>query len=55
MSASPPLSLAEWTVLALISEAPRHGFAIFQLTAPDGELGRIWSITKPVIYRAVGP
>jgi DNA-binding PadR family transcriptional regulator len=48
------MSLAEWTVLALISEQPRHGFAISQLTAPGGELGRIWQIPKPVIYRAIG-
>jgi DNA-binding PadR family transcriptional regulator len=54
MSAGPSLSLAEWTVLALISERPTHGFAIAQLTAPDGELGRIWHIPRPIIYRAIG-
>jgi DNA-binding PadR family transcriptional regulator len=48
------MSLAEWTVLALISEHPTHGFAISQLTAPGGELGRIWQIPKPVVYRAIG-
>jgi len=54
MNASPSLSMAEWTVLALISERPTHGFAIAQLTAPDGELGRIWHIPRPVIYRTIG-
>jgi PadR family transcriptional regulator AphA len=54
MNAGPSLSLAEWTVLALIGEGPAHGFAISQLTAPAGELGRIWHIPKPVIYRAIG-
>jgi len=54
MSASPSLSLAEWTVLALISEHPTHGWAISQLTAQDGELGRIWHIHRPVIYRSIG-
>jgi len=54
MSASPSLSLAEWTVLALISEAPTHGFAIYRLTAPEGDLGRIWHIHRPVIYRSIG-
>ena len=48
------MSLAEWTVLALISEHPTHGFAISQLTAAGGELGRIWQIPKPVIYRSIG-
>jgi hypothetical protein len=50
MNAGPSLSLAEWTVLALIAEHPAHGFAISQLTAPGGELGRIWHIPRPVIY-----
>jgi PadR family transcriptional regulator AphA len=54
MNAGPSLSLAEWTVLAVISEAPAHGFAICRLTAPEGELGRIWHIARPVIYRAIG-
>lgn len=54
MNADPSLSLAEWTVLALIGEGPTHGFAISQLTAPGGELGRIWHLPKPVIYRAIG-
>ena len=54
MSASPTLSLPEWTVLAVVSEGPTHGFAIAQLTAPGGELGRIWHIPRPVIYRSIG-
>lgn len=48
------LSLAEWTVLALLREQPTHGFAIAQLTAPGGELGRIWRIPRPVVYRSIG-
>jgi DNA-binding PadR family transcriptional regulator len=54
MSAWPTLSLPEWTVLAVVNEGPTHGFAIAQLTAPQGELGRIWQIPRPVIYRAIG-
>ena len=54
MSASPALSLPEWTVLAVVSEGSTHGFAIAQLTAPGGELGRIWQIPRPVIYRSIG-
>ena len=48
------LSLAEWTVLALLREQPAHGFALAQLTAPGGELGRIWRIPRPVVYRSIG-
>jgi DNA-binding PadR family transcriptional regulator len=54
MSGWPTLSLPEWTVLAVVSEQPTHGFAIAQLTAPQGELGRIWHIPRPVIYRSIG-
>jgi len=54
MNAGPSLSLAEWTVLALINELPTHGFAIARVTAPGGDLGRIWHIPKQVIYRAIG-
>jgi DNA-binding PadR family transcriptional regulator len=49
-----PMALPEWTVLVLLSQRPAHGFAVSQLTAPDGELGRIWRIPRPVIYRAIG-
>jgi DNA-binding PadR family transcriptional regulator len=53
MSAIPALSLAEWVVLALVREQPTHGFPIAQLTASDGELGRIWHIPRPIVYRAL--
>ncbi|MBC3194724.1 helix-turn-helix transcriptional regulator [Pseudonocardia sp. C8] len=48
------LGLAEWTVLAVTGERPVHGFAIAALTAADGELGRVWQIPRPVVYRAIG-
>jgi Transcriptional regulator PadR-like family len=48
----PGLSLADWLVLCVISEAPTHGFAIACLLAHDGSLGRVWHVQKPVIYRA---
>ena len=48
------MALAEWTVLVLFSQRATHGFAVSQLTAPDGELGRIWRIPRPVVYRSIG-
>jgi DNA-binding PadR family transcriptional regulator len=54
MIGGPTLSLAERTVLAVLSERPAHGFAVARLTAPDGELGRIWHIPRPVVYRSIG-
>ncbi len=54
MTSLPSLSLAEWVVLAVIGERPTHGFAISQLTAADGELGRVWQVPRPIVYRAIG-
>lgn len=53
MHEGPVLSLAEWTVLAVASERPTHGFAVAQLTAPHGALGRVWHIPRPVVYRSI--
>ncbi len=48
------LGLPEWTVLAVIAERPVHGFAVAALTAPGGDLGRVWQIQRPLVYRALG-
>jgi DNA-binding PadR family transcriptional regulator len=49
----PRLSLGEWVVLCLVCEAPTHGFALARILSGDGELGQIWRVPKPVIYRAL--
>jgi DNA-binding PadR family transcriptional regulator len=49
----PALSLAECLVLCLVCEECRHGFAIARLLDTGGELGRIWRVPKPVVYRAL--
>lgn len=54
MPEPPTLSLAEWVVLAVVDEAPTHGFAVSTLTASGGELGRVWQIPRPVVYRSLG-
>lgn len=59
MNAQPPvsqpeMSLPEWLVLALLSQQPAHGFAVSQVTAADGDLGRIWQVPKAVVYRSIG-
>lgn len=48
------LSLPEWLVLTVLSQRATHGFALAQMTASDGELGRVWQIPKAVVYRAIG-
>jgi DNA-binding PadR family transcriptional regulator len=52
--AQPEMSLPEWLVLALLMQQPAHGFAVSQVTAADGDLGRIWQVPKAVVYRAIG-
>lgn len=52
-SAVPALSLAEWLVLCLVCEEPRHGFALARLLDSGGTVGRIWRVPKPVVYRAL--
>jgi tRNA-Thr(GGU) m(6)t(6)A37 methyltransferase TsaA len=47
-------SLPEWAALGLLCEAPRHGWAIARELTADGELGRVYSCTRPLVYRALG-
>ena len=47
------LTLGEWAVLGLVASGPVHAFAIVKALASRGELGRIWSVPTPVVYRAV--
>jgi DNA-binding PadR family transcriptional regulator len=52
-SAEIHLSPAEWASLALLSERPAHGFAIARALARDGEVGRVWASSRPLVYRAL--
>ena len=47
-------SLAEWAALGLLCEGQRHGWAIARELAPEGEIGRVHSCTRPLVYRALG-
>jgi PadR family transcriptional regulator AphA len=49
----PPLSSGEWAILGLVTERPRHGFALARLMAPGGEIGQVWALPKPLVYRAL--
>lgn len=40
-------------MLGALAEKPVHGFAVAQLLAVDGPLGRIWTIPRPVVYQAL--
>jgi DNA-binding PadR family transcriptional regulator len=47
------LTPGEWSVLALVNEGATHGFAVARAMAPDGDVGRIWSLRRPLVYRAI--
>jgi DNA-binding PadR family transcriptional regulator len=47
------LTVGEWAVLALLAESESHGFAIARAMAPDGEVGKVWSVRRPLVYRAI--
>lgn len=49
----PDLPLTEWIVLALVAERPCHGFAIAAITAQDAEIGELWYISRPMVYRSI--
>jgi DNA-binding PadR family transcriptional regulator len=47
------LAPGEWSVLALLSDAPAHGWALAESMARDGEIGRVWAVGRPLVYRAL--
>ena len=47
------LSFVENLVLALIVEGPTHGFAIARDLGRDGAMGRVYEVSRPLVYRAV--
>jgi PadR family transcriptional regulator AphA len=40
-------------VLALLAERPAHGFALSKVLADDGEVGQVWTMPRPRVYRAL--
>lgn len=42
---------AAYAVLGAISQVPTHGFAIARRLQPAGDLGQVWSVTRPLVYR----
>jgi PadR family transcriptional regulator AphA len=45
--------LARDVVLALIVQQPRHGWALHEELAPAGEIGRAWTLSRQLVYRAI--
>ncbi len=47
------LSLSDYAVLAALGEGPAHGFRLAGLFAKGGDLGGMWTVGRPQIYRAL--
>lgn len=47
------LSLTEWIILSLVSEGPTHGFALAREVARGTTLGQVWTVPRPLVYRAL--
>jgi PadR family transcriptional regulator AphA len=47
------LLLGEWACLGVLYPSPTHGFAIAARLKPTGDVGRVWSLSRPLTYRSL--
>ena len=47
------LLLGECASLGILYTGPTHGFAIAARLKPRGDVGRVWSLSRPLTYRAL--
>ena len=47
------LAVGEWAVLCVVAEGRTHGFAVARALARNGEVGTIWTVRRPLVYRAI--
>lgn len=45
--------LGEWACLGILYPSPTHGFAIAARLKPTGDVGRVWSLSRPLTYRSL--
>lgn len=47
------LLLGEWACLGILYPKPTHGFAIAARLKPQGDVGRVWSLSRALTYRSL--
>ena len=47
------LSITEYAVLGLLAESPNHGFVLSKQLESDSDVGRILTVRRPLVYRAL--
>lgn len=45
--------LGEWACLGVLYDDPAHGWAVARELQPDGPIGRVWSLSRPLTYRSI--
>jgi len=50
---SDELATGEWAALAVVAEAPTHGFAVARTMESSGDVGRVWAMRRPLVYRTL--
>jgi len=50
---SQDLLIGEWACLGIICEAPIHGFGVAARLKPEGDIGRIWTMSRALTYRSI--
>ncbi len=54
MPTPPDLSLNAWAVLAVLADdGPAHGFAVSRSLAKTSQIGQVWAVSRPLVYRAL--
>ncbi len=49
----PSLLLGEWACLGILYQGPAHGFAVAARLKTSGDVGRVWTVSRPLTYRAL--
>jgi len=47
------LLLGECACLGILYPGPTHGFAVAARLKPEADVGRVWSLSRPLTYRAL--
>lgn len=47
------LLLGEWACLGVLYPSPLHGFAVAAHLTPHADIGRVWSLSRPLTYRSL--
>jgi len=45
--------LGDWVCLGVLYDRPAHGWSIVKQLRPEGDIGRIWYLSRPLTYRAI--